>query len=202
MIFGTAVCMAPSVREVLGDVRLPAPRRSATALATGLLLLFSTGAAWQLAAGTAHGQGDSSSLMAGTVEMHNADEKQLFARLLCMCGGCQRLPLSSCVCDWAEKMRAKLREQMADGVSLTKIQDDYRAELGARAIAIPSDKGLDRALWAVPLTVIALMAGVLVWRGRKWMQSGPGPVATAGVAPGAADGYDAALDAELRKLDE
>jgi len=203
MIFGTAVCMAPSVREVLGDVRLPAPRRSGAAMATGLLLFLGTAAAWHVAPSSAQGQGDgSSSLMAGTVEMKNPTEKQLFPRLLCMCGGCQRLPLSSCICSWAEKMRAKIRDDLDLGVSVAKIQDDYRAEHGSRSIAIPSDRGLDRALWAVPLTLIAIMAGFLVWRGKKWMRTGPVLATASGVAPGAAEGYDAALDDELRKLDE
>ena len=206
MIFGTTVCMAPSVREVLGEVRLPAARRSATAMATGLLLFLGTAAAWHVAPSSAHGQGDSSSsLMAGTVEMKNPVEKQLFQRLLCMCGGCARLPLSNCICHWAEDMRAKIREELSAGVAVSKIQDDYRNEHGARSIAIPSDRGLDRALWAVPFSLIALMAGFLVWKGKMWMRPGPaGPAyaAPAGVAPGTADGYDAALDDELRKLDE
>jgi cytochrome c-type biogenesis protein CcmF len=202
MIFGTFVCMAPSVREVLGEVRSPAPRRTATALATGLLLFLATGAIWALLASTSHAaaQSDgSSSLHAGSVTMNNPAEKQLFDRLLCMCGDCQRLPLSSCICSVAEKMRAKIRDQMAQGVSLTKIQSDYRDEFGPRSIAIPSDKGLDRALWAVPITLIAGAAGFLVWRGNRWATRAPLP---AGVAPANVEGYDAALDAELRKLDD
>jgi cytochrome c-type biogenesis protein CcmF len=204
MIFGTVVCMAPSVREVLGEVRMPAPRRNMTAMASGILLLLGTGALWQLAASTAHGQSAASatsSLHAGTVTMNNDTERQLFQRLLCMCGGCQRLPLSSCICKEAEDMRAKVRDQLASGVAPTKIQEWYRSEMGAQAIAIPSDHGLDRALWAVPLSAIAVAAGALVWVGRKWLK--PRVAASpAGVAKGASEGYDAALDAELRKLDE
>ncbi|MEY4580106.1 MAG: hypothetical protein RL701_4809 [Pseudomonadota bacterium] len=207
MIFGTAVCMAPSVREVLGEVRLPAARRNATAMATAVLLFLATGAAWHFAAGSAHSQ--SSSLHAGTVTMSGPEEKQLFDRLICLCGGCQRLPLSGCICDWAEKMRAKIRAKMADGVAITQIQNEYRSEFGAAAIAIPSDRGLDRAMWAVPLSVIAVAAGLLYWRGTTWVVRGGTQVATASgsaghapLAPGASDRYDAALDAELRKLDE
>ena len=67
--------------------------------------------------------------------MKNPVEKQLFQRLLCMCGGCARLPLSNCICHWAEDMRAKIREELSAGVSVAKIQDDYRNEHGARSIA-------------------------------------------------------------------
>jgi cytochrome c-type biogenesis protein CcmF len=206
MIFGSFVCMSPSVREVLGEVRLPQPRRGGHAMATGLLLFLSTSTFWQLATSTAYSQGSgaaTSSLHAGSVSMYNDTEKQLFQRLLCMCGGCQRLPLSSCICTEAEQMRAKIRDQLAAGVTPTRIQEDYRAEMGAQAIAIPSDKGLDRALWAVPLGAIAVAAGALVWVGKKWMKPRAAAQAPAsGVAPAAAEGYDAALDAELRKLDE
>jgi cytochrome c-type biogenesis protein CcmF len=205
MIFGTSVCMSPSVREVLGEVRMPAPRRTATAMATTALLFFGTLAAWQLTGSAAHGQSNStSSLHAGSVTMNNATEKQLFDRLLCMCGGCQRLPLSGCICDIAEKMRAKIRDQLADGKSVANIQDEYRQEFGVQAIAIPSDHGLDRALWAVPVTAIALAAGLLVWRGKTWMRRGVAAslAGASGLAPGGAEGYDAALDAELRKLDD
>jgi cytochrome c-type biogenesis protein CcmF len=206
MIFGTVVCMSPSVREVLGEVRLPQPRRTGPAMATGILLLLSTAGFWQLASSIAYSQGSAtSSLHAGSVTMYNDTEKQLFQRLLCMCGGCQRLPLSSCICSEAEEMRAKIRDKLSAGVSPTQIQDDYRSEMGAQAIAIPSDKGLDRALWAVPLSAIAVAAGALVWVSKKWKSrpatGAAAPVATA-VAPTAAQGYDDALDAELRKLDD
>jgi cytochrome c-type biogenesis protein CcmH/NrfF len=213
MIFGTAVSMSPSVREVLGEVRLPSARRSGPVMAgaSGLLLLLSTAGFWQLASSIAYSQGSgsaTSSLHAGSVSMYNDTEKQLFQRLLCMCGGCQRLPLSSCICSEAEEMRAKIRDKLSAGVTPTQIQEDYRSEMGAQAIAIPSDKGLDRALWAVPLSAIAVAAGALVWISKKW-KSRPampgsgvaGPVAAA-VAPAAARGYDDALDAELRKLDD
>ena len=99
-------------------------------------------------------------------------------------------------------MRAKIRDKMAQGTSLAAIQNDYRDEFGARSIAIPSDKGLDRAMWAVPLTLIAAVAGLLVWRGKKWVLRSHTPVAATGVASAVPDGYDAALDAELKKLDD
>ncbi len=211
MIFGTFVCMSPSVREVLGEVREPSPMRSAPALMTTLLLgLFVGGSLWLFGSGLAHGQTDgSSSLHAGSVTLKGPVEKQLFERLLCMCGDCQRLPLSSCSCSWADDMRAKIRDRMARGQSPEKIQADYRDKYGAKAIAIPDDHGLDRALWAVPLGLIGLAAGALVWRGRTWVgKSGHAATAAPGGSLPAADGgatletYDAALDAELHKLDD
>jgi cytochrome c-type biogenesis protein CcmH/NrfF len=120
-----------------------------------------------------------------------------------MCGDCQRLPLSTCSCSVADDLRSKIRAKIAAGVSDVQIQTDYRGEFGAKSIAIPSDKGLDRALWAVPISAIAVAAGLLVWRGRKWVVvPSPASAGAGGLAPNPGDGYDAALDAELRKLDE
>jgi cytochrome c-type biogenesis protein CcmF len=201
MIFGTAVSISPSIREVLGEATASAPRRS-PALVTSLLILLSCGGVWAWQSRAEAQTDGSSSLHAGSVSMKNPAEKQLFERLLCMCGDCQRLPLSSCSCSVADDMRAKIRDKMASGVGVQTIQDEYRAEFGPRSIAIPSDHGLDRALWAVPITLIASVAGLLIWRGKKWVLRGPGPALATGVAPRAVDGYDAALDAELRKLDE
>jgi cytochrome c-type biogenesis protein CcmH/NrfF len=203
LIVGTSLSASPSVREVLGEstarrgARGPLP-----AMATGLVLLAAIGAllGWT---GLAHGQADgSSSLHAGSVTMHNPHEKQLFERLLCMCGDCQRLPLSTCSCSVADDLRSRIRAKIAAGVSDLQIQTDFRQEFGAKSIAIPSDKGLDRALWAVPVATIAMAAGLLIWRGRKWVTTPAAAASASGLAPSAGEGYDAALDAELRKLDE
>jgi cytochrome c-type biogenesis protein CcmF len=214
MIFGTFVCMSPSVREVLGEVssRNPAPRASAALATTVVLGLLVAMLVFFGAGGLAHGQADgTSSLHAGSVTMNNPTEKQLFDRLLCMCGDCQRLPLSQCVCSWADDMRSKLRDKLASGQAPETIQAAYRDKYGAKAIAIPADRGLDRALWAVPLTLIGLAAGALIWRGRAWVRRTTTSAAAAAVAsggnvpvsvPAGPQPYDAALDAELHKLDE
>jgi cytochrome c-type biogenesis protein CcmH/NrfF len=220
MIFGTFVCMSPSVREVLGELPALRPARVAgPAVATTIVLGLFVGAAILFGASSlAHGQGlltpsrasaqadSSSSLHAGSVTLRGPVEKQLFERLLCMCGDCQRLPLSTCSCGWADDMRAKIRDEMATGKTPDQVQAEYRDKYGAKAIAIPSDRGLDRALWAVPIAAIALAAGVLVWRGRTWVKPQPAalsPAADGGAAPAQPDSrYDAALDAELKKLDD
>jgi cytochrome c-type biogenesis protein CcmH/NrfF len=84
----------------------------------------------------------------------------------------------------------------------TQIQESYRAQYGAKAIAIPSDQGLDRALWAVPIAAMALAVGMIVMIGRRWQQRGArtGTV----VAAGASDEleYDSRLDEELERLEK
>lgn len=208
MILGSAVCLAPSVREVLGEVRSPAQRRHSGMAAAATTVVFGllVGAALLLGQGTAHGQQEgSSSLHAGSVTMRNPEERQLFERLLCECGDCQRLPLSTCSCGWAEDMRAALRGDMAAGKSPLAIQNDYRERFGAQAIAIPADQGLDRALWAVP--VIAIAAGLfgLFAFGRRLVKKRDAAISATDDAQASAsenDAYDDRLERELSRLDD
>jgi len=205
MILGTAVCMAPSVREVLGESRA-SYRRPLGAAATAILLALPLAlGVWTLVApSVAHGQQDgSSSLHAGSVTMHNAEERQLFERLLCECGDCQRLPLSTCSCGWADDARARIRGDLAAGKSPLAIQNEYRDEFGPQAIAIPGDEGLDRALWAVPVAIIAFAAFWLVRLGRGWVRKTDTEAAPSEAAPSKKDAaLDEALDRELARLDD
>jgi cytochrome c-type biogenesis protein CcmH/NrfF len=130
-------------------------------------------------------------------------ERQIFERLLCQCGDCQRLPLSTCGCGWAESMRAEVREQIARGLDVVAIQNDYRDRFGPAAISVPSDSGLDRALWAVPVALISIALPALFFAVRRFGKAS----AARGPAPEGPVGdprpeLDARLDEELRQLDE
>jgi cytochrome c-type biogenesis protein CcmF len=205
MILGTAVSMAPSVREVLGEAR--APRRSGFAMpaaaTTAIFLIIALTVLWFATPAFASAQNEgSSSLHAGTVSMNSDEERQLFARLLCECGGCQRLPMSSCICEWAEKARIEIRRDLSNGKSPLEIQEAWGEKWGAQALAIPSDKGMDRLLWLVPMVAIAAMAVQLVRMGRRWSRPSTTPAAGTSVPDSAIAGLDDKLDNELRRLDE
>jgi len=154
-------------------------------------------------AGVASAQNDSSSsLHAGTVVINDPTERQLFGRLLCQCGDCARLPLDACACGWADDKRAEVRDLLATGVGPTEIQESYRAQYGAKALAIPSDKGLDRALWAVPLAAMVLAIGLIVRLGRRWQRRGA-EAQVQRVTTAERDGkYDSRLDDELERLEK
>jgi cytochrome c-type biogenesis protein CcmF len=212
LLFGAFVAISPSIKELMESVSSPlrgaAVARPALAswLTWLLALALAVGGALALttvlgAPARARAQ-DSSSLMAGNVSMKTPEEKQLFERLLCQCGGCARLPLSGCICHWAEEKRAQLIAALSAGKSVNELQNEYAEEYGAKAIAIPRDKGLDRALWAVPVSAFALAAGGLTWLGRRWVKRNQLAAASAGpvVAEAKDDALDAALDEELRKL--
>jgi cytochrome c-type biogenesis protein CcmH/NrfF len=111
------------------------------------------------------------------------------------------LPLSSCICEWAEKKRSELLLDLGAGKTVSEIQAAYAEQYGAKAIAIPRDQGLDRALWAVPVAAFALAAGGLGWLGRRWVRRNQ--VALSGATVDAKDEtLDAELDEELRKLSD
>ncbi len=204
-LFGSLISMWPTAREVMEraeqHARNKQRRKDRGAAATlGALLIASS---FALSGGTAHAQSDSSStLHAGTVEIQNPTERQLFSRLLCQCGDCARLPMHTCGCSWAEDHRAELRERLERGDTVQAIQSTWRAQYGPAALAIPSDQGLDRALWAVPVGGALLAIGAIFWLGRRWRDGGD--VSETGSASDASDqdALDDALDDELRRLED
>ncbi|GAB4217129.1 MAG: heme lyase CcmF/NrfE family subunit [Sandaracinaceae bacterium] len=211
VLFGVFLAAFPSVREILGETEArPVPRGLAVAATTLLVLLgVAMGAGLLslvlgvLSPARAAAQADSSSsLHAGTVEIHDPVERQIFERLLCQCGDCQRLPLSTCSCGWAESMRAEVRDQIARGMDVTAIQEDYRDRFGPAAIAVPADRGLDRALWAVPLGAMGIALPALYLAVRKWGKRAASQPAYSPEASASRPELDARLDEELRNLDE
>lgn len=211
LLLGVFVAAMPRLSEVLAEGRSPSRSKRGPAVAAAtMLLVFVVGALafWALAPPRASAQSDSSSsLHAGTVIIDNDEERRLFSRLLCECGDCQRLPLHTCSCSWAEGMRAEMRGQLARGDDVNVIIANYRDRFGAASIAIPSDEGLDRALWAVPLGAFVLAAFALVLRARRWSAQGKADTSDAvraadddAAAATGAD-YDERLADELRNLE-
>jgi cytochrome c-type biogenesis protein CcmH/NrfF len=101
-------------------------------------------------------------------------------------------------------MRAEVRDQIVRGMNVTAIQSDYRERFGPAAISVPSDSGLDRALWAVPVAVILIALPALFIAVRRLGKSTQASAAAEGPASDGASRpeLDARLDEELRNLDE
>ncbi len=202
-LLGAVIAMWPSARDLAARAE-PARRKrriSGGALATAVLLALA------LAAGLpalASAQSDSSStLHAGTVEIHDPEERELFGRLLCQCGDCARLPLDTCACGWAEEKRAEIRGRLAAGESPEGIQASFGALYGPAALAIPADQGFGRAIWAIPLALGIAAAAAIVLLGRRWKARGAEPAGASrpGSAPDEAL-YDDRLDDELRRFED
>jgi cytochrome c-type biogenesis protein CcmF len=216
LLCGMLIAVSPSIRELVGDASVDAsvqvPRAALAALMVSMTLLGASIASGLSDVPVAHAQADSSSsLHAGTVTLKSPEERKVFERLLCQCGDCARLPLSTCVCGWAERKRDEIRQDLGRGASVQEITEAYRAEFGPKSIAIPSDKGLDRALWAVPIVLLVVAGAGLVWAGKRWMRRGALAVESGVAAHDTADAdtvepaalrqrYDQKLEDELNRL--
>ncbi|MFO0661889.1 MAG: cytochrome c-type biogenesis protein CcmH, partial [Polyangiaceae bacterium] len=155
-----------------------------------------------VAAAPARAFAQSSSLHAGTVEMHSSLEREVFSMLLCQCGACARLPLSNCVCSTADEERAAVREQLAAGVDKAQIYTNYVAKYGSKALSVPPNTGGLRAIFIVPLLVIASGGVGAFFVLRRWKQGGEPVALASGVTPESPDEeYDRRLDDELRRMD-
>ena len=207
LVLGAAVATWPEA--ALGEVGVSAYLRTAGATAASLVLGLLL--ALTPARATAAQQSGGSSTMAGNVEMKTPQERQLFARLLCLCGGCDRLPLDTCVCETAQAVRAELSARLAGGETVDALAEEYEHQHGAAALNVPPSRGFLRSIWLVPVGLIAVGAVGAVVLVRKWTKKdhddavGTKP---SGSAPKDAnpfktkDDYDAKLDAELRDLDD
>ncbi|MEM8607122.1 MAG: cytochrome c-type biogenesis CcmF C-terminal domain-containing protein [Myxococcota bacterium] len=202
LLLGAIIGMWPNARELVRDAKRTAPRARFSP-ATAVIALAIAVATMMAFVGVANAQNDStSSLHAGSVVINDPVERQLFGRLLCQCGDCARLPLDTCACGWADDKRSEIRELLSAGETPTAVQESYRAEFGAKALAIPSDQGLDRALWAVPVAAMVFAVGVIVAVGRRWQRRGVALESAAAAAIPSEMQYDEQLDEELARFEE
>ncbi len=211
LVFGSVVAMWPEARLVTVAARSPAKAAAATAATRLVALVLAAGALAAVvgAPRSAHAQsqsmdGSTSPLPVGTVEMRTPDERRLFSKILCMCGDCERLPMTTCTCGFAERRRASMRAQLAAGASVESIVAGYVREFGARALQEPPDNWFNRMAWLVPLGAGIAGAILVVWLVRLWSKRGRTPPTPATPALASADraAYDQRIADELGRLDE
>lgn len=207
LIFGAAVATWPdaSLKEVGVGAYLRTAGATAASLMLGLLLAITPARA------SAAQQGGGSSLHAGDVQMKTPEERTLFSRLLCMCGTCDRLPLSACGCDYAQSVRNELSARLAAGESVDALADEYAKIHGTASLNVPPSRGFLRAVWLVPLGLVLFGGFGAVILVRRWSKHDDH--ADAGAAkkadetpekqaqkPTGTDDYDARLDKELEEF--
>ena len=205
LIFGSVVCMWPELRP--NESRAWAAARgvagAAASITLGVVLASMPAPAFAQSAG--NGTAGASSLHSGTVKIENAEERDLFGKLRCMCGTCPRDLLSTCACDTAEETRERLRARLKAGEAKDAIILAYAKEYGSAALSIPPNTGAMRAIYMVPVAaIVAGAAGVVVLmrRWRKGEGAAAAPKDSAGATKDAKDEYDRRLDDELRELDD
>ncbi|NOY92684.1 MAG: cytochrome c biogenesis protein CcsA [Deltaproteobacteria bacterium] len=203
LVFGALLAMWPTKKQVLA--RLAEERehkRRAKAVGVGVALVLLLGSLLPASPGLAQAP-PGSEHFSSSIVIRDPAERQLFSHLLCQCGDCERDPLNSCDCGWAQDKRSELRALLAANHTPEELEAQYRARFGAAAISVPSDSGFDRTIWAVPVGAIALAAVGLFWMGRRWRHRGEEPP-PADKAPGSGRSdthYDDKLEAELDKLE-
>ena len=175
LIFGSVICMWPQLEPE--ESRAWSFVRSGTAVAAsvtiGIILALLPVPAF--AQSTLNHQ--------GVVEIRNDKERDIFKSLRCMCGGCQRLPLSDCACgDFADEREA-IRQQIASGMSKDAILAAYKEKWGQDGLTVPPNSGALRAIYLFPLSAI-LAGGVgLAVMLRRWRKP-PGRLGPRREGPG------------------
>src|SRR5205823_4191545 len=109
----------------------------AASVTIGILIAAIPSPAWAQATSSTH---------AGAVHIENETERELFTKLRCMCGGCQRLPLAGCACGDADAARAEIRRKLAEGQSKDAIILAYVQDNGSDSITVPPNTGGMRAI--------------------------------------------------------
>jgi len=205
LVFGALLAMWPTKKQVLKRIAEEREhKRRAKAVAVAGALALSLGVL--AAPPPAQAQEPPSEHYSTSIVIRDPVERQLFSHLLCQCGDCERDPLDSCDCGWAQDKRSELRALLAADHTPADIEAQYRARFGAAALSVPSDSGFDRTIWAVPVAAIALAAVGLVWMGRRWRHRGSLASAPSDDKPTESSvrqdaHYDEKLDAELNALE-
>jgi cytochrome c-type biogenesis protein CcmH/NrfF len=136
------------------------------------------------------------------VKIENERERGLFNSMRCMCGSCERLPLTSCGCPDADEAREMIRSKITAGETNEQILLAYQKLHGADGLTIPPNKGGMQVIYAVPvLAIVGGGAGVILLV-RRWNKRSPETKKPAKKGKPERDAYDERLDDELRDLDE
>lgn len=201
LIGGSIICMWPQLEP--RESRVWAFARGGASVAASVCL----GVILALTPARAFAQSTGPMPHSGTVHLLNDEEHAFFSKMRCMCGGCARDLLSTCPCGQADDARNEARAKLAAGKTQQQVLDEYVAQWGQAAMAIPPDKGAMKAIYALPLAAIAAGGVGLVIVIRRWRKRAGGAEGVrASSVPStkrsaARDEYDARLDDELKDLD-
>jgi cytochrome c-type biogenesis protein CcmH len=113
-----------------------------------------------------------------------------------MCVTCN-VPLNIAESPQAYHQREYIRRLIDEGQTKDQIKASLVAEYGEDVLALPDDKGVGIAAYAVPIAFVAILLGALAVIAPRWRRRTPeAPVATDGT------GGSDITDAELQRLDE
>ena len=194
MAFGTGIALLPESRLAFISAKVPEGAATTSVLFVSLLLVgLGT---------TAHAQIAVPNGAELTAEQERL-EAELQEELVCICGTCSHLQLSTCTCSTAADMRLRLNQQVSMGSGRDEVYQHFIDTYGSQEPIGAPIGAFNQLAWLFPMLVGGVcLAGVgfaaLRWsrRGSEFQES---------EASLSADGHDeqleARLDDELRNLD-
>jgi len=116
-----------------------------------------------------------------------------------MCVSCN-IPLNIAESVQADKQRDLIRGLIAKGASKEQIKAALVTEYGEDVLALPEGKGFGITAYAVPLALVALLAGGLVVLLPRWRRRSPAGIGD-DAAPALSDAESNRLDDELERYE-
>lgn len=116
-----------------------------------------------------------------------------------MCTTC-KIPLNIAESAQADDERALIRKLIADGLNKPQIKAALVRELGPDVLALPDGKGFGMSAYAVPLALLAVLAGGLALLLPSWRRRSPAGIGD-DEAPRLQDDEAKRLDADLLRYD-
>ncbi|MBX7149613.1 cytochrome c biogenesis protein CcsA [bacterium] len=88
--------------------------------------------------------------------------QELAAKLICQCGGCVRMDLKTCTCDYAKKEKMGFYEKLKNGMTSEAVIGEYVGRYGVIALNEPPKKGFLALGPIMPFIIVgaALVAGI------------------------------------------
>jgi len=116
-----------------------------------------------------------------------------------MCVSCE-IPLNIAESAQADQQRNFIRTLIAQGRSKEQIKTALVTEYGEDVLALPDDSGFGITAYAIPLALVALLAGGLFVLLPRWRRRTPAGIAEQD-APGLSDAESSRLDNELARYE-
>ena len=116
-----------------------------------------------------------------------------------MCVSCE-IPLNIAESAQADQQRNLIRTLIAQGRSKEQIKTALVTEYGEDVLALPDDSGFGITAYAIPLALVALLAGGLFVLLPRWRRRTPAGIAEQD-APGLSDAESRRLDDELARYE-
>jgi len=118
--------------------------------------------------------------------------------LMCTCGS--TMVLSNCQCGTADKMRAKIKSMIAQGMSKDEILASYVQIFGETVLSTPTKEGFNLTAWITPFLAIGAVGFLLYKAVFRW--SGKRPLPFHKIPDKLLVDYGSELKKELDNFDE